>query len=394
LEKTNISVIIADNNFLSEMALVGRPTRAGFLSTIFFLGYGLGLVAWGFAVDRVGPRRSAMLGVTGWGLTTVWCALAGGINELYIARFGLGLAEGCIWPVCNSYSGRWFPVREHGRIQSVWVNGNQVGIALGLPIVTSLILAGGWRTVFWVLGVASIVLLQPMLMFLAPDEPRRSSFANEAETDYIEKGRPARRENGDAPGRARVTDLLFDSRFWLVTFCHVVTVAMLFGLTTWIPTYITQARGIPFNSLKGWVALSYLVPVSVTLGMGYAADRTMRPDLVGAITGSVVAVMVLLAVAVGSAVLSVVLLVTSLAAPMIYGAMNASIMHHLAPPEQIGRSTGIFVGIANLIGGLAPTIIGAFIGIFGGRYMVPFGFISVINVGLVLSYLLIGRKSL
>src|SRR5262250_2071241 len=101
LDKTNIAVISADRSFLSEMALTQLPGRIGFLTTIFFFGYGVGLLGWGFVVDWVGPRRSAIVGVLGWALTTIWCANARGVNELYFARFVLGLAEGCIWPVCN-----------------------------------------------------------------------------------------------------------------------------------------------------------------------------------------------------------------------------------------------------------------------------------------------------
>lgn len=391
LDKTNIAVVVADRSFLSDMALAGQPARIGLLSTIFFFGYGAGLLGWGFVVDRLGPRRSAMLGVSGWALTTMWCAVARGIHELYLARFVLGLAEGCIWPVCNTYSGRWFPVREHGRIQSVWVNGNQVGIALGLPVVTALISIGGWRTVFWVLGAGSVLLLEPVLWFLAPDDPASSPYASEEERRYIVDHRASA---GIRAGLFRkLRPLLTHSEFWMVTVCQAGTVATLFGLASWIPTYLTQARGVPFDALKGWVALSYVLPIGVALGMGYFADRTLRPAMVGAGTSAVVAVMVFASVTVFSTVASVLLLVTALAAPMIYGAMNASIMQGLAAPEQIGRATGLFVGGGNLIGGLAPAMIGYLIGMFGGRYLAAFGFVSAANLALVLLYVLIDRKA-
>jgi hypothetical protein len=168
-------------------------------------------------------------------------------------------------------------------------------------------------------------------------------------------------------------------------------VATLFGLTIWVPTYLTQARGLPFDALKGWVAFSYLLPIALAMGMGYWADRSLRPAMVGIGTSAVVAVMVLAAVAVSSATASVLLLVTILAAPMIYGAMNASLMQRLAAPEHIGRATGIFVGAGNLLGGLAPTIIGYLIGVFGGRYLAAFGFLSVTNFALVGLYYWLDR---
>lgn len=391
LDKTNIAVIIADHRFLAEMALVGQPARIGLLSTIFFFGYGIGLMFWGFVVDRLGPRRAAMIGVGGWALTTGWCALAHGSRELYLARFVLGLVEGCIWPVCNTYAGRWFPVREHGRIQSVWVNGNQVGLALGLPIVTVLITASGWRTVFWVLGAASLLVLEPMLFFLAPDGPEASRHANEEEKKYIAR----RRAGGDespAGTPLKLRSLIASSGFWILVLCHTGTVATLFGLTTWIPTYLTQARGLPFRDLKGWVALSYALPIVVALALGWVADRSLRPALVGAGTSVMVAIMVFASVLVPSTVASVLLLVMTLAAPMIYGAMNASIIHELAMPEQIGRATGLFVGVGNLLGGLAPVILGYLIGIFHGHYLAAFGFVSLVNVAMAVFYFGIDRK--
>jgi ACS family glucarate transporter-like MFS transporter len=390
LDKTDIAVIAADRSFLSEMALTHLPERIGFLSTIFFFGYGIGLLAWGFIVDWVGPRRSAIIGVLGWALTTIWCASAKEVTALYLARFVLGLAEGCIWPVCNSYSARWFPVRERGRIQSVWVNGNQVGVALGLPMVTWLISVSGWRVVFWVLGASSL-LLEPLLLFLVPDRPECSPFTNEEERQYIASQRAhSDTEHSSEIGQLRV--LLRSSGFWIVTLCHVGTVATLFGLVAWIPTYLTQARGLPFDSLKGWVAAAYVLPIVVALAAGHLADRSLRPGMIGALSSAAVATMILAAVMLRSTSASVILLVTALAAPMIFGAINASIIQGLAPPLQIGRATGLFVGVGNLVGGLTPTIIGALISVFGGRYLVAFAFISGVNCVLIALYLLIDRR--
>jgi sugar phosphate permease len=386
LDKTNVSVLIADRGFLSDLGLVGQPARAGFLSSVFFIGYGLSLMIWGFFVDRFGPRRCAVIGVLGWALTTAWCAVAGRATEMYVARFTLGLTEGCMWPVCNSYVGRWFAVREHGRIQAFWINGAQIGIALGLPIVTAILLAGGWRTVFWIFSAGSVLILMPMFYLLAPDDPRRSRHVNEEELLYIESNRSS---NAAQQNFGRV---LSDVRFWLVTLCHACLVATFFGLTTWIPTYLTQARGLPFTTMSVWVALIYLIPVGLALVVGYLADRTMRRATVGAVSSVIMAVMVLAAVVVPNTIVSMFLLVVSMAAPISYGAMNTSIMHALVSPSHIGRSTGIFVGVANVLGAGGPTVIGYLIGVFGGRYLAAFGFISAINLIQALLYARLAKE--
>ena len=386
LDKSNISVLIADRQFLSDLHLTGQPARIGFLSSAFFYAYGISLMAWGFLVDRFGPRRSAIVGVLGWAVTTAWCAVAGTVNEMYLARFALGLVEGCMWPVCNSYAGRWFAAREHGRIQAFWVNGTQVGIAVGLPIVTALLMAGGWRMVFWGCSIGSVLILLPMFVWLAPDEPSQSRIVSRSEQRFIETHRGSA-EKVSTP--VKFIQVLKGSRFWLVTLCHAILVATFFGLTTWIPTYLTQARGMAFNAMSSGVALSYLLPITLALVIGYISDRTMRRALVAAVCSIVMAIMILGAVMVPNPIASMLLLIISFAAPITYGATNTSLLHVLAPSGQIGRSTGICVGVANVLGAAAPTIIGYLIGLFSGKYLVAFGVIAALNVVQAFLYLLI-----
>ena len=388
VDKSNISVLIADSRFVADMGATGQPARLGFISSSFFIGYGLSLLLWGFVVDRIGPRRSALLGVLGWAVTTVWCGLAGGLTQLYLARFALGLAEGCMWPVCNSYVGRWFAEREHGRIQTFWFNGAQIGIAIGLPVVTGILLAAGWHAVFFVCAAASLGILLPLFYWLAPDEPAQSRWVSPAERLYVEQNRPA-------PPQASSPSLRFLAvpAFWLVALCQACLVATFFGLNTWIPTYLTQARGLPFATMSVWVACAYLVPVALALAIGYAADFSKLPRAtVGAISSLVMAVMILAAVLAPNTIVSMLLLVISMAAPITYGAMNTSIMHRLAPPEQIGRATGIFVGAGNVLGAAGPAIVGWLIGVFRGEYLAAFGFISALNLAQALLYLLVGRQ--
>jgi MFS family permease len=374
LDKTNVSVLIASPQFVSDLGATGQHARLGFLATAFFIGYGLSLIVWGFVVDRIGPRRSALLGVTGWAVTTAWCGLAGDLTTMYLARFALGLTEGCMWPVCNTYAGRWFPVREHGRIQAFWVNGAQIGVAIGLPTVTAILLAAGWRAVFFVFAAGSVCLLAPAFYWLAPDCPVGQASAC------------------PRPSAPLKLAFLTSVRFWIVSLCHGCLVATFFGLTTWIPTYLTKARGLPFTTMSAWVACAYMIPVGLALLAGYAADRSMRRAKVGALASIAMAGMIVAGVLVPNTIVSMLLLVVSMAAPITYGAMNTSLMHELVPAEQIGRATGIFVGAANVLGAAGPTIVGWLIGIFRGEYLAAFGFISVVNMVQAVLYMAIGRR--
>src|SRR5579871_1803957 len=113
IDKSNISVLIADAKFAADLGATQADgaadhARLGFISSAFFYGYGISLMIWGFVVDRIGPRKSALIGVLGWALTSLWCGWSSTLTEMYAARFALGLAEGGMWPVCNKYVGHWF----------------------------------------------------------------------------------------------------------------------------------------------------------------------------------------------------------------------------------------------------------------------------------------------
>ena len=129
IDKTNVSLFIADAKFLKELNLVGHNAELGGLMSTFFIGYGVSIFAWGFLVDRFGPRLCAIGGILGWGCALFLSSKAHGIQELLWIRFVLGVAEGNLWPVSNALTNRWFPVREHSRVQAFWITGSTLGTA-------------------------------------------------------------------------------------------------------------------------------------------------------------------------------------------------------------------------------------------------------------------------
>jgi hypothetical protein len=78
---------------------------------------------------------------------------------------------------------------------------------------------------------------------------------------------------------------------------------------------------------------------------------------------------------------------------MVYAAMNASMIHRLVPPEFVGRGTGLMVGAANFVGGVAPTILGYLLSVFAGQYLAAFGFISAVNIVLALAYAALAHRT-
>jgi MFS-type transporter involved in bile tolerance (Atg22 family) len=133
------------------------------------------------------------------------------------------------------------------------------------------------------------------------------------------------------------------------------------------------------------VASAYLIPVLLALWIGHISDRaTHKSALTRAGTGAcasvVMAILILAGVSAPLTALSMLLLVTSIAVPITQGAVNTALLHTLVEPDQIGTATGLCVGVGNILGAAAPTVVGWFIGISHGEYLGAFGFISALNL--------------
>src|SRR5580658_11380532 len=92
-DKSNISLVMADPQFLDEMQLNGQSKLLGWLASSMFISYSLAAPLWGWAVTRYGPRHAIMTSLVIWGLTCFWSALSASYGMLLTSRVGLGIGE-------------------------------------------------------------------------------------------------------------------------------------------------------------------------------------------------------------------------------------------------------------------------------------------------------------
>jgi len=67
-DKSNISVVIANRQFLQDLNLIGRPAVTGLLMSGLLFSYAISIFFWGYFVKRFGPRNCAITGVVSWGV--------------------------------------------------------------------------------------------------------------------------------------------------------------------------------------------------------------------------------------------------------------------------------------------------------------------------------------
>jgi ACS family glucarate transporter-like MFS transporter len=190
LNRVNMSV--AGSSIMQEFHL--SPIQLGWVFSVFTLGYALFQAPTGRLADRFGPRRILALATIWWalflGLTAVApSGIAASLVILLALRFGLGMGVASIYPSSNRLVAGWIPSAERG-LASGWIfAGVGVGAGIAPPLITYLLLHGGWRWSFWV--CAALGLAAGLVWYLvARDRPEQHAWMTPWEAEHIRSGLP------------------------------------------------------------------------------------------------------------------------------------------------------------------------------------------------------------
>lgn len=380
IDKGSIGVFATNKSFLHQMGLSDHPAELGLILSLFIWPYGVGNFFWGFATDRYGPRRAALVSVTGWGLAMIIGGAAYGLGMLAASRVILGLTEAALWPVSLKLTAMWFPRSERGRAKTSYAYGQMVGYLVGTIFVTFLLSWASWRWVFFILAGLALVVALPLLLFLVMDRPSQHPAANEAERRHIGvaeqplyAGRPAMLRDW-----REFASLLRSYRYWLILYTFIVCSVGSFGLSSWLPSYLETERHFSPTLMATWTSVAYIAGIIICSIVSFLGDRTQHFAAIGA---------VVFLVATGCLIGSGVTGEPYIAAPLAavgFGTVASAVittpalLHQYVGVDVHGRAAGIMTGMGNIAGGFGPLLMGFFVSAAGGSFTGAFAFLSVV----------------
>ena len=375
LDKSNISLVIADPQFLSEMQLGGETKLLGLLASGLFISYSLAAPLWGFAVTRYGPRHAIVASLVIWALTCFWSALSQTYGMLLASRIGLGVGEAACYPVTLALIASWFALRERGKATAYWWIGTMIGPMLTGLIVTGLIVAVGWRGQFWAMGILALAL--PMIWFLVRDKPEQNPAVNAAELNFVHAG--AIEENEDAPGRILkgVSSVWRNHRFWLMVLAISCNAIFFWGWSIWLPTYLRTARHFAFSTSGYLTFVIYGFAVATILIIGHVSDRVFRRAPFAGLGWASAAVLLIAAALAPSTTWSVILMIGALCAQQVGISCAEMLMHSVIGTADMAKSQGVRALVTQMTGALSPVMIGYILASSGGGFLAPFAVLSV-----------------
>jgi MFS family permease len=338
----------------------------GLLLSAFFWSYAVAQPAAGWVAQRFAPRTVLAVGTGLWSLATLACGFASGFAMLFAFRMLLGLAESVIFPTNARIFAEHAPEHQRGRCNGAMSVGHSMGPTAGTLIGAMILIAYGWRAVFFVLGGLSLLWLVP---WLARRDPS-------LESDAAKLQEPA-----------SYSELLRQRSLWgtcVAQFCYSYPFYL---VLTWLPLYLVNSQHLSLGSMAGVTAALYASQAVAAVISGWASDALIgnghSPTLVR--KGFVVAGMTGTGVLFASAALtsgpaSIILLIASGFTVGISGTMVFTIGQTLAGPRAGGRWMGFQNMVGNFSGIAAPIITGLVVdwsGSFAGAFLVAAGLSAV-----------------
>jgi len=139
--------------------------RYGLIVSSFYWTYVPALAIAGWLADRMSVRLLMALGVATWALATIGMGfvstgLAGGVTGLVMLRLLMGLGEGVAFP-CGSKLIARVPEGARGLANISLSGGLALGPLIGTLVGGAMMALWGWREMFMVFGLATLVWLVP-----------------------------------------------------------------------------------------------------------------------------------------------------------------------------------------------------------------------------------------
>lgn len=327
----------------------------------FTAAYAVGLLLFGWFIDKVGTR-------IGYSITIVWWSVAGMLHALArsafgfgLARVGLGLGEAGNYPAAVKTVAEWFPQKERALATGLFNAGTSIGVVAALLIVPQILSRYGWQEVFWITGALGFVWLFFWLLFY--EVPAKQKRLTPEEYDYIASGQEA-----EPATKASVR--------WFKLFTLPQTWALIVGkglidpiywfFLFWLPSYFSSTFALDLKKISVELLLIYGATTVGSIGGGYLSSYlikhgwpTLRARKTVLLGFAVLELSIILAQFATNVWAAVGIISLAVAVHQAWATNVFTLASDLFPKQAVSSAAGI-AGMAGAVGGIFfPMLVGS-----------------------------------
>ena len=338
----------------------------GFAAGIFFWGYFLFEVPSNLILHKIGARVWIARILITWGAVATVTGFVQSANQLYIARFALGLAEAGYFPGIVLYLGYWFRQREKAQAIALIIMGVPLASIVGAPI-SGFILdhvhwlgLSSWRWLLILEGFPAITCVF-LVTFLLPNRPAEARFLTAKEKAWIadQLDGEDRQKGGKQPQALSVAQTLLHPKVW-----HLACIGFGHGFGTyafsfWLPQIMKPVLGGHSNTALGiLVMIPNLVGLLAMIVASRHSDRTLERRYHMAAAGTLAGTALLLLGTPQSPFFSVVLFSAVAAGAYSFLPVFFSVPGEFLTGYSAAAGIALVTSVANFGGFVGPSTVG------------------------------------
>ncbi|KAF1984844.1 pantothenate transporter [Aulographum hederae CBS 113979] len=280
LDRTNISA--------AYIAGAGRDlgltagTRYSVALLVFFIGYGLFEIPSNLVIRRLGARWWLSFLIISWGACVLGMGFIKTWEVLAVLRALLGMFEAGLFPGAVFIIGSWYKQYETAQRVSFFYMAALVASGFGpiIAYVLSLISVGngmfaaGWRWIFIIEGIATIVSGFVAIFFLV-DFPEKARWLTDRQRQIaltrVQIGSAAR--DFEHPNFAKVMRMLCNWKLGVFCLLYFIAAAGVYSLAFFAPIILRDGMGFDYTKAQLLSSPPYIFAIIASLCCAWLSDK-------------------------------------------------------------------------------------------------------------------------
>lgn len=357
-DKISVAALFSDSGFQNALGISFEPASLGLIMSAFLLSYGFSSMFLSSIGDYINPTKLLMWMMVSWCVLMIMMGFANSYAMMIILRILLGIAEGPLFSLAFTIIRHSFPRHLQGRATMMWLLGTPIGAAIGFPMAIYILNILDWRWTFFVMAMLTLPVLLIVYFGLRQVNiiPKKNIPATKSTSEPTAESLEHKQERRE----------LFKSwPFWLSCIFNIAFLTYLWGMNGWLPSYLIKGKGIHLEHAGYLSSLPFIAMLLGEIFGAYIADRLDKRAIFCFIS--------LLGAGVGLAVVPYLSDTYHIISAMAFstfmwgvGAPNVfALLAKVTSSKVSATAGGIFNGLGNLAGALAPVVMGALIAASG-----------------------------
>ncbi len=367
-DKISIAVLFSDATFQQAMGIAQDKAKLGWLMTSFLLAYGFSSMFLSFLGDIFSPKKMLFWSVASWGVLMIIMGFTKDYTGMLILRVLLGLAEGPLFALAYTIVKQTYTDRQQARASTMFLLGTPIGAFLGFPITAFVLAHYDWHSTFFVMGTMTFFVLMLIVFGLRNLELKRT-------VDLDGVGKRVNFKTHLSNTKA----LMKNSAFWMLCIFNIALMTYLWGLNSWVPSYLIQDKG--FN-LKEFGIYSSLPFIAMLVGevVGAVLSDKIGKRAIQVSGGLLIAGIFMYLMVIAKDPIMVILAMSLSALAWGFGVSAVFALLARVTTADVGATAGgIFNGLGNFASAAAPVVIGAIV-MQTGSFNIGITFLAVFAV--------------